>query len=55
MSANAYQELGEQFEAIEKQVFGHDGFQEALKRITQIEQELGLADIGRFTINEPPG
>jgi hemerythrin-like domain-containing protein len=54
LSEKAYDEMGEQFESIEKQVFGHDGFEDALKKITEIEEELGIADIARFTMPKPP-
>ncbi|HVV27147.1 MAG TPA: hemerythrin domain-containing protein [Rhizomicrobium sp.] len=42
-------EMGEKFEDIEKQQFGGDGFDQAVKQIDEIEQALGLADLGRFT------
>lgn len=54
LSEKAYDEMGEQFESIEKQVFGHDGFEDALKKISKIEEELGMADISRFTMPAPP-
>ncbi len=54
LSGNAYDEIAEQFESIEKQVFGHDGFEEAVKQITSIEEELGLSDIAKFTMPTPP-
>jgi hemerythrin-like domain-containing protein len=54
LSAKAYDEMGERFEDIEKQVFGHDGFDDAVKTIAAIESELGLADIARFTMPAPP-
>jgi hemerythrin-like domain-containing protein len=54
LSQQAYDEMGERFESIEKQVFGHDGFEDALKRITHIEEELGLSDISQFTMPRPP-
>ncbi len=54
LSEKAYDEMGEQFESIEKQVFGHDGFEDALKKITKIEEELGLSDIAQFTMPTPP-
>jgi len=54
LSAKAYEDMGERFEDIEKQVFGHDGFDDAVKRIAAIETELGLADIARFTMPALP-
>jgi hypothetical protein len=49
MSRHQLDEMGETFEDIEKQQFGKDGFDDAVKQITQIEQTLGLADISQFT------
>lgn len=54
LSAKAYDEMGEQFESIEKQVFGHDGFDDASKQMADIERELELTDIAQFTMAEPP-
>ncbi|QYY33183.1 hemerythrin domain-containing protein [Cupriavidus pinatubonensis] len=54
LSQKNYEEAGEEFEKIEKQVFGHDGFDYASKEIASIEDEMGLSDIGRFTMNKPP-
>jgi len=50
----AYKEMSEKFEQIEKQMFGQDGFDEMVKRIGQIESQLGLSDISQFTIPSPP-
>ncbi len=49
-----YQELGEEFEEIEIEQFGADGFESALKRITEIEAELGLTNLDMFTAPAPP-
>ena len=46
--------FGDQFEAIEKQQFGHDGFDDAVKTIGQVEQSLGYADLAQFTPPPPP-
>jgi hemerythrin-like domain-containing protein len=53
LSEKAYDDMGEQFESIEKQVFGHDGFDDALKKIRKIEEELGISDIAQFTMPKP--
>lgn len=45
----AYDELGDQFEDIEKREFGGDGFDMALGRVEKIEQALGVADLAAFT------
>ena len=47
-------EIGDQFEDIEKKMFGHDGFEEAEEAISKIEKALGLADLSRFTAPPPP-
>ena len=54
LSARELDEMGDKFEDIEKQTFGHDGFDDAVKRIGAIEQSLGLADIAQFTAPPPP-
>lgn len=45
----AYDELGDQFEDIEKREFGGDGFDIALAKVERIEQALGVADLAAFT------
>lgn len=54
LSAPAFKETGERFEHIERQVFGHDGFEDALKHIAELEGEMGLGDLASFTIAPPP-
>ena len=54
LSEQQLHELGEQFEAIEKQQFGGDGYEDAVKQMAEIEQTLGLADLGQFTAPPPP-
>jgi hemerythrin-like domain-containing protein len=54
LSADAYKEIGEQFETIEKEVFGHDGFEDAVKRIAAAEREFGLADLRALTMSKLP-
>jgi hemerythrin-like domain-containing protein len=44
-----YDELGEQFEDIEKREFGGDGFDMALDKVADIERALGTADLAAFT------
>jgi len=45
----AYDELGEQFEDIERRTFGGDGFDMAIDKIASIERRLGMADLATFT------
>jgi hemerythrin-like domain-containing protein len=49
-----YDELSDRFEEIEHQQFGMDGFEDAVKQISEIETSLGLADIAQFTAPPPP-
>ena len=46
--------LGEQFEDIEHEQFGDDGYEMALKRMEEIENSLGLANLEMFTAPVPP-
>jgi len=47
-------DLAAKFEEIEEQVFGEDGFDAAAKRMAEIEEHLGLANLGMFTAPPPP-
>jgi hemerythrin-like domain-containing protein len=47
-------EISAKFEEIEDQHFGEDGFNAALRRIAEIEDSLGLANLGMFTAPPPP-
>lgn len=42
-------EMNEKFEDIEHEQFGEDGFEDALKQMSEIEQSLGLSDLAQFT------
>ena len=53
LSEKAYKEMSERFEKIEKQMFGHDGFEDAVRQIGEIEAWMGLSDIAQFTIVPP--
>jgi hemerythrin-like domain-containing protein len=53
LSARELDEMGDKFEDIEKQQFGGDGFAQAARRMDQIEQSLGLADLAQFTAPAP--
>lgn len=46
--------LSDQFEDIEKKMFGKDGFDDAVSKIAGIEGALGYADISQFTPPPPP-
>lgn len=54
LGEKALDEMGEKFEEIEKQQFGGDGFDQAIKQIRQIEGALGFADLEQFTAPSLP-
>jgi hemerythrin-like domain-containing protein len=45
----AYRELGEQFEEKEHALFGERGFQDTVAEVAELESQLGIADLSRFT------
>jgi len=47
-------ELSDQFEDIEHKMFGKDGFDDAVEKISAIEATLGFADLSQFTAPPPP-
>ena len=54
LSAEQLDEMNEKFEDIEHEQFGEDGFEDAVKQISEIESELGLADLAGFTAPRAP-
>ncbi|HUI83076.1 MAG TPA: hemerythrin domain-containing protein [Candidatus Binatia bacterium] len=46
-------ELSDQFEDIERKMFGKDGFDDAVEKIGAIEAALGFADLSQFTAPPP--
>jgi hemerythrin-like domain-containing protein len=54
LGEKAYDEMGEKFEDLEKKMFGRDGFEDALGRITRIEAAFGLSDLAAVTPPPPP-
>jgi len=46
--------MGEKFEKIEHQQFGEDGFDKAVREISDIERALGFSDLAYFTAPLPP-
>ncbi len=54
LTAAQLDEIGDKFEDIEREQFGEDGFENAVKQITEIEASLGLADLGQFTASSLP-
>jgi hemerythrin-like domain-containing protein len=54
LSKQQLDEMGEKFEEIEHHQFGKDGFDDAERQISDIEKELGLDDLAKFTAPLPP-
>ncbi|MGN6516484.1 MAG: hemerythrin domain-containing protein, partial [Rhizomicrobium sp.] len=54
LGEHEYDSMGDKFEDIEKQTFGHDGFDDAVKQIAQIEEAFGLSNLSRLTPPPPP-
>lgn len=54
ISPEEFDELGARFEEIEEEQFGEDGFEAALRRMAEIEESLGMANLGMFTAPPPP-
>jgi hypothetical protein len=53
-SKERLEELADKFEDIEHEKFGKDGFEDAVARISKIEQAFGLGDLAVFTAPPPP-
>ncbi len=49
VSKHEYDALGEDFDRIEHQTFGGDGFDIAVDQVTMIEKQLGIYDLSQFT------
>jgi len=47
-------ELSDRFEDIERKMFGKDGFDDAVEKISAIETSLGFGDLSQFTAPPPP-
>ncbi|HEV2546005.1 MAG TPA: hemerythrin domain-containing protein [Stellaceae bacterium] len=54
LSGRQYDELNDKFEEIEHRTFGKDGFEDAVKKIADIEARLGIADLAQFTAPRAP-
>jgi hypothetical protein len=52
LSEHQLDQMGEEFEEIERRQFGKDGFEDAVAQIGQVEAALGYADLAGF--NAPP-
>jgi hypothetical protein len=49
VSQKEVQELGEQFEDEEHRLFGEGGFQENVGKVAEVEKQLGIYDLAKFT------
>jgi len=49
VGGKAYDELGDQFEDIEKQTLGEGGFEKSVADVARIERAFGLDDLAKFT------
>jgi hemerythrin-like domain-containing protein len=47
-------EMSDKFEEIEGEQFGKDGFENAVRQVSNIESELGLIGLAQFTASPPP-
>jgi hemerythrin-like domain-containing protein len=54
LSAGQLDEMNDKFEEIEHQQFGKDGFEDAVRQISDIETSLALGDLSAFTAQPPP-
>ena len=49
VSANEYASLGEDFEKKEHELFGEDGFEKMVDKVSNIEKKLGIYELAQFT------
>lgn len=49
LSQHEYDALGEEFEKIETQKFGEEGFEHVLAQVADLEKKLGIGDPGHYT------
>jgi hemerythrin-like domain-containing protein len=49
VTPHEYDGLGEQFEKIERQTFGGDGFDIYVDKVAELEKRLGIHDLAKFT------
>lgn len=49
VSEEEYASMGEEFEEIEHQKFGGDGFEMMVRRVEEIEKQAGIYDLDQFT------
>jgi hemerythrin-like domain-containing protein len=49
ISRNEYFELGEEFEAKEHELFGAEGFEMMVEKVSNLEKQLGIYELSNFT------
>ncbi len=49
VSPHEYDAMGDQFEKIERQTFGGDGFEIYVAKVEAVEKQLGIYDLAQFT------
>jgi hemerythrin-like domain-containing protein len=49
VSEHEFDALGEEFETKEHQLFGKEGFEGEVEKVAEIEKQLGIYDLGKFT------
>lgn len=49
VSKDEYNHLGNVFEDKEYQLFGEDGFQKTVTKVSEIEKQLGIYNLSQFT------
>ena len=54
LTAKQLDEMNDKFEDIERKLFGKDGFENAVREMGEIESEMGLNELSRFTAQSPP-
>lgn len=51
MSSHEYDAMAEDFEKLEEQKFGEDGFEKMVQHVADIERKIGINDLAQFTPN----
>ena len=49
VSRHEYDSLGEEFKNYEHNLFGEDGFETMVNKVSDIEKSLGIYDLAQFT------
>jgi hypothetical protein len=49
VSSSEYDSLGDPFEDKERELFGEDGFDRAVREVANLERSLGLYELWEFT------